>query len=304
MKTTSPNSPKTILLVGLVFLILSFIFHRNTLLMTFGVLSGFILIISAVVKVVTKLFSKQTSPDKPSKFWPIMFILLALLFIILYFGSKSPPSKIQEIPKTETPTPTLNKEAVRQEIENRLADNQQKEETPSPTVKQTSPTVVEKPTPKVEAGISEDYVRNILTKTNNIIYKDNLTKIEIFDNFGTEDNSTDKIVHVYFKPLSIWDEKEVVSQSSEKAVKSMKVLFANPSITHIIFWTLGDFTDSYGNSNESTALRIGLKSTTASKLNWDNFIPMVEVDYKKLFDIADDKYVHPSIATALNWDWR
>jgi len=272
--------------------------------MTFGVLSGFILIISAVVKVVTKLFSKQTIPDKPSKFWPIMSIVLVLLFIILYFGSKNPPPKIQEISKTETPTPTLNKETVKQEIENRLTDNQQEEETPSPTVRQVSPTVVEKPTPKVEAGISEDYVRNILTKTNNIIYKDSLAKIEIFDNFGTEDNSTDKIVHVYFKPLSIWDEKEVVSQSSEKAVKSMKVLFANPSITHIIFWTLGDFTDSYGNSNESTALRIGLKSTTASKLNWDNFIPMVEVDYKKLFDIADDKYVHPSIAKALNWSWR
>lgn len=157
---------------------------------------------------------------------------------------------------------------------------------------------------KPETNTTESFVRKTLTETNKIIDANSLVKIDVFDNLGTKDTSLDKIVHIYYKPKSVWDEKGMVRDTASKAINSMKVLFANSEITHIVFWTLGDFTDSYGKTSESTAFRVGLKSATASKINWDNFIPMVEVDYNKLFDIADDKYVHPAIAKKLNFNWR
>lgn len=157
---------------------------------------------------------------------------------------------------------------------------------------------------KPETSTIESFVRKALTETNKIIDANSLVKIDVFENLGTKETSLDKIVHIYYKPKSVWDEKGMVRDTASKALNSMKVLFTNPEITHIVFWTLGDFTDSYGKTSESTAIRVGLKSTTASKINWDNFIPMVEVDYNKLFDIADDKYVHPAIAKKLNFNWR
>ena len=157
---------------------------------------------------------------------------------------------------------------------------------------------------KPDTSSLETFVRETLIKTNKIINERNIVIIVVFNNEETKDTSLDKIVHIYYKPDSAWDEKSIVSDTANKAVNSMKLLFSKSEITHIVFWTLGDFTDSYGKKYEQTALRVGLNSTTASKIQWDNFIPMVGLDYKKLFDIADDKYVHNSIADKLNWNWR
>lgn len=261
--------------------------------MTFSVLSGFLFFIISLVKIILKKYFKKNS-EFSKKFWITISVVLPLFFCILSYGNKHPAPQKNEVQKTG-PTPQVT-EAIKQ--------------TETPTITQApiiSPTktVTQAPTstPTPSNEVTEDYVRSVLT-SNNIIYKDSLGEIKILDNLGTENNSTDKIIHIYFKPLSIWNEEEIVSQASEKAIKSMKLLFSNPNITHIVFWTLSDFTDSYGNTKEETALRVGLDITTAKKINWDTFIPMVEIDYKKLFEIADEKYVHQAIAKTLNWSWR
>lgn len=288
-----PNSPKTIFLIGIAFLIIAIIFSKDTVIMTFSVLSGFLFLIVSLIKVILKKYFKKNY-EVSKKFWITISVFLPLFFCILYYGNKHPAPPKSEVQKTETT------EQITEVIKPKE----------NPTVTQIPTTVPTKiitqapistPTPSNE--VTEDYIRSTLI-SNNLIYKDSLGEIKILDNLGTENNSTDKIVHIYFKPLSIWDEKEIVAQASEKAIKSMKLLFSNPNITHIVFWTLSDFTDSYGNTKEETALRVGLDITTAKKINWDTFIPMVEVDYKKLFEVADEKYVHQSIAKTLNWNWR
>lgn len=290
---TKLNSPKTTFIIGIVLIVISIIFSKDSLIMTFSVLSGFLFFIISLVKIILKKYFKKNS-EFSKKFWITISVVLPLFFCILSYGNKHPAPQKIEVKKTET------KEQITEVIK----------PTEIPTITQApiiSPTktVTQAPTstPTPSNEVTEDYVRSVLT-SNNIIYKDSLGEIKILDNLGTENNSTDKIVHIYFKPLSIWNEEEIVSQASEKAIKSMKLLFSNSSITHIVFWTLGDFTDSYGNTKEETALRVGLDITTAKKINWDTFIPMVELDYKKLFEIADEKYVHQSIAKTLNWSWR
>ena len=290
---TKLNSPKTTFIIGIFLIIIAIIFSKDSLIMTFSVLSGFLFLIISLVKIILKKYFKKYG-EFSKKFWITISVILPLFFFVLSYGNKHPAPQKIEVQKTE-PTP-------------QVAEAIKPTETPiitqAPTISPTK-TVTQAPTstPTPSNEVTEDYVRSVLT-SNNIIYKDSLGEIKILDNFGTENNSTDKIVHIYFKPLSIWDEKEIVSQSSEKAIKSMKLLFSNPNITHIVFWTLGDFTDSYGNTKEETALRVGLDITTAKKIKWDTFVPMVEVDYKKLFEIADEKYVHQAIAKTLNWSWR
>jgi len=290
---TKLNSPKTTFIIGIVLIIIAIIFSKDLLIMTFSVLSGFLFFIISLVKIILrKSFKKNGEFSK--KFWITISVILPLFFFVLSYGNKHPAPQKIEVKKTE-PTPQIT-EAIKP-TETPII-TQAPTDIPTKTVTK-APTSTSTPSNEV----TEDYVRSVLT-SNNIIYKDSLGEIKILDNLGTENNPTDKIVHIYFKPLSIWDEKEIVSQASEKAIKSMKLLFSNPNITHIVFWTLSDFTDSYGNTKEETALRVGLDIATAKKINWDTFIPMVEVDYKKLFEIADEKYVHQAIAKTLNWSWR
>lgn len=290
---TKLNSPKTTFVIGIVLIIIAIVFSKDSLIMTFSVLSGFLFFIISLVKIILKKYFKING-EFSKKFWITISVILPLFFFILSYGNKHPAPQKIEVKKTE-PTPQIT-EAIK--------PTEASTTTQIPTVIPTK-TVAQAPTstPTPSNEVTEDYVRSVLTN-NNIIYKDSIGEIKILDNLGTENNSTDKIVHIYFKPLSIWNEEEIVSQASEKAIKSMKLLFSNPNITHIVFWTLGDLTDSYGNTKEETALRVGLDITTAKKINWDTFIPMVEIDYKKLFEIADEKYVHQSIAKTLNWSWR
>lgn len=290
---TKLNSPKTTSIIGIVLIVIAIIFSKDSLIMTFSVLSGFLFFIISLVKIILKKYFKKNS-EFSKKFWITISVILPLFFFILSYGNKHPSPQKIEVQKTETIEQIA--EAIKP-TETPLI-TQTTSVSPTKTVTQ-APTST--PTPSNE--VTEDYVRFVLT-SNNIIYKDSLGEIKILDNLGTENNSTDKIVHIYFKPLSIWNEEEIASQASEKAIKSMKLLFSNPNITHIVFWTLGDFTDSYGNTKEETALRVGLDITTAKKIDWDTFIPMVELDYKKLFEIADEKYVHQAIAKTLNWSWR
>ncbi len=406
------SSPKTIAFVGLGMLVVAIIFSDNSLINTFCVLSGFIFLITSLVKKIFNKFSKSQKTNKPFRFWVIMGISLSLLFLILYAGNKNPVPKKEKIvqnnpieitsstttteEETTIPTATITSQPTSKPTQpittlengklvfndlgweiytsqfikssqNRdcykdmetcpyweklatqhsvrvsdikfifyeassvaLNDKYQKIYDDYNIGLDSLPEQTERVGEAFEKSFAlknglKDYelqaiitkgllyqpdishletsVRETLTK-NHIIDEKNIVKIVVFDNAGTKNTSLDKIVHIYYKPDFVGSEKSIVRDTANKAVKSMKLLFTEPEITHIVFWTLNNFTDKYGKEHEQTALRVGLSSATVNKIQWDNFIVMVELDYKKLFDIADDKYVHTSIANKLEWNWR
>lgn len=128
----------------------------------------------------------------------------------------------------------------------------------------------------------------------------NITKIEVIDYAGTLEIPDDKIVIVYYKPESIWDEKHAIRIAVHTAIKTMETLFENPKVAEVVMRQQGDFTDKYGETTTETAVRIKMDKETANKIaNWEVVDDRAFGDYNTFFDLAELQYVHPAIGKAL-----
>jgi len=155
--------------------------------------------------------------------------------------------------------------------------------------------------------ITKDQIRNVVSPLEDIGYGvmggKELNQIKIDTDLSNDDVSVKyedmtKIVHLYYKPEA-WDEKNLMTKATGTAVAVMEELFANKNISSVWVWVMGDFTDQYGKTTEGNGIRIGLKRTTAEKIEWKNFKEMVLLDYNKLLNIADEVYIHPAVRKAL-----
>lgn len=159
--------------------------------------------------------------------------------------------------------------------------------------------------------ITEENVNLALLNPDKILREDEISRVEVADYFPdeydvseelfkeAEGGSVDKIVTIYYKPGITWNEKDLLRKTVDTTVKASKRLFSNQRLGFLTIVTEGDFTDQYGNTETRDAVKVGLSKETVSKINWENFEDMVYVDYKKLFEIADSQYLHPSVQRTL-----
>jgi hypothetical protein len=155
--------------------------------------------------------------------------------------------------------------------------------------------------PFVQKEVTEESVKSALASLKEASYRvmseKEITKVEVSDDLAgiSEDISEGKIITVYFKPETVWDEKDTLKMTAGTAVAVMRRLFAHPKIASVTVWVDGDFTDQYGKTETAKAALVQITKQTADKIEWDEFKNMVLVDYNKLFNIADAKYIHPAI---------
>lgn len=122
-----------------------------------------------------------------------------------------------------------------------------------------------------------------------------LVDVRVVEHMGTEDNPDDRIVYLHYRPESIWDDKSLVKETARTAVEVMEKLFKNPKVGLVSVWVETEFTDQYGKSSVENAVKVGLERATADKIEWENFKDLVLLDYNRLLDIADAKYIHPAV---------
>lgn len=128
---------------------------------------------------------------------------------------------------------------------------------------------------------------------------DSITDIEVYPHAGT-DTPDDYIVHVYFKPESIWDEQHAMRIAVRTSIKAMETLFQNEAVGEAVMWEQLDFTDQYGSTETETAIRILMTKETADKVaDWEVVADRAWSDYNTFFDLAELQYVHPAIAAKL-----
>ena len=128
---------------------------------------------------------------------------------------------------------------------------------------------------------------------------DCITDIQVLRHAGT-DNPDDFIVHVYFKPESIWDEEDAVQTAVQSSIKAMEILFQNEAVAEVAMWEQLEFTDKYGSTETETAVRITMTKTTADQVvNWETVSDLAWADYSSFFDLADLEYIHPAVAQEL-----
>ncbi len=126
-----------------------------------------------------------------------------------------------------------------------------------------------------------------------VVESDKFKSVEV----SSEEGKT--IVDIHFSPGMTWDEKDLVRKTANNAVNCMELLFKNPKVDKIWFWTSTKMTDPKGNESDEDVVNVCLSKENAKDINWPKFKQMVEGDYNKLFDIADSYFIYPSIKAAL-----
>lgn len=122
--------------------------------------------------------------------------------------------------------------------------------------------------------------------------------VEVSDNFGT-DEPNDKVVHIYFQPKDLWNEKEIVKYATKQAITN-RWLFENLKVSQVGTWVEYGFIDQYGKTNIRTAVRIVLSRETFEKIDWSGMNLKVEAEgYKALQTVADQFYIYPAISSKL-----
>ncbi|TFH48506.1 MAG: hypothetical protein E4G89_06175 [Methanothrix sp.] len=96
-------------------------------------------------------------------------------------------------------------------------------------------------------------------------------------------------------PWETWNTEMFVLGTTNTATEVFGLLFSNPTVERVYYWQNQIFIDAYGNEDISKAVAFDMRKETAMKINWDNFKDLVLVDYKNLFNVADDTYIHPAI---------
>ena len=102
-------------------------------------------------------------------------------------------------------------------------------------------------------------------------------------------------VIIVYDPKNALNEKALVTKAAISATDAMEILFKNPKTDKVLFWTQTNMVDAKGNSSKEKVINVTLTKGNAKDINWANFKPMVQLDYNKLFDIADDSFISPGI---------
>ena len=109
-------------------------------------------------------------------------------------------------------------------------------------------------------------------------------------------NSPDEMnIIIKVEPWDTWNTEMFVHGTTDTAANVFSVLFSNPTVERVYYWQNQKFIDAYGNDEISKAVAFDMRKETANKINWDNFKTMMQADYKNLFNVADDTYIHPAI---------
>lgn len=153
----------------------------------------------------------------------------------------------------------------------------------------------------INSELSEASVKSEVSNISSMwtMKPEEIVKVQIIDYGGTEDIKDDKIVFITYQPKSVLNEKDFVRSSANTLVEVSEKLFQNPKVGMVRVWAEGSFTDQYGKQETSPGVKLALSKKTAEKIQWDNFKKLVEVDYNKLLDIADEKTIAPAVSKNL-----
>lgn len=150
--------------------------------------------------------------------------------------------------------------------------------------------------PFADSQVTRNSVRAALQNINDSGYRiklDNIKQIEITG------STPEYAVSIRYKPKSVWDSRDGVNVAARTATEIFERLFANRSVKRVSVFQLGDFTDTYGQTNEEVAVKVMMDRETADKINWEGFKNQVRLDYRALERVASDFNIHPALKSEL-----
>lgn len=282
---------------GLVFLLGSLIYSS----MLVPIAGLFMFLVSVILIPPFDSFVSNRIGLKLSTKWKVILCIIFIFIGVGVYSNSDAYKKVQEenaydkTHPTATAIPTIKP-------------------TTKPTIKPTAKSLIitatlppAKPTAQIVKENSNDItpnsIKSIVIKLENaglgVVGENDFKKVEVVGDMGNikdgEIEPSTKIVTVYYKPKSVWDEKHMVKMACRTTTAVAEALFTNAKISTVRVLFLNDFTDSYGKTNEEKAVQIDMSRETANKINWSKFKELVLDDYMNLLNVADSSYIHPAI---------
>lgn len=149
-----------------------------------------------------------------------------------------------------------------------------------------------------ESPVTEESVRAELQGKTDGSYRvelDDITKVEVIKQVKDSEDQPDHYAVSVFYTFDAWDNEDVVKAASGTSVEIFKMLFAHPQIVRVGTFAEQDFTDQYGKTDRTTAVKYIMERETADKVDWDGVKNNVLTDYKALFPLTSTHTIHGSI---------
>lgn len=141
-----------------------------------------------------------------------------------------------------------------------------------------------------EGEVTEDTVKAEIEGVNESGYKiklNNISKIEVIEQYKESDDLPDIFAVSVFYTFDAWDNEDVVNTSAASSLEIFRRLFAHPQVVNVAAFSEQEFTDQYGNTESSTAVKFMMDRETADKIDWDGLKGRVLLDYKALYPLTD-----------------
>lgn len=197
---------------------------------------------------------------------PVVIGIIALILVSGVVANLDKEKKSKE-------EPTIKVEAKKEETK--------KEEKKVEETKKEEPKKVETPTLK-GVELTVDNIKNAIKP----FFKNDF-KVTINEEKGK------KIVDVTYDPGELFSNKSFLVNNAITATNVFEVLFTNESIDKGWVWTETELVDAKGNKSIQPVVNVALTKENVKDINWSEFKDMVKIDYNKLYNIADAKFIHP-----------
>ena len=131
------------------------------------------------------------------------------------------------------------------------------------------------------------------------ITKDNIIKIDVLKNVPNQGENT---VSIYFKPGAVWDETDLVRGVGGGIIAASSGLFANSSVSRVVYFAQAETTDQYGKTATQTVIKVDLSRNIADKVDWAGLADRHLTDAGNIYRIADYYKINSGIRGRINTD--
>jgi len=138
--------------------------------------------------------------------------------------------------------------------------------------------------------VTEETIRAEIERVRESGYRielDDISKVEVIKQYKESEDLPDTYAVSIFYTFDAWDNEDVINTSAASSLELFRRLFAHPQIVRVATFAEQDFTDQYGKTETTTAVKFIMERETADKIEWNGMKDRVLSDYKALFPLTE-----------------
>jgi len=169
--------------------------------------------------------------------------------------------------------------------------------TPTPTSTPTpTPTATATPTPT--PGVQERYRQQLLSET----YGLGAAGIDTVREIDVVSHEQGQVIEARVRPETYLDAVDIARTGVSNGYVVARAAFELfDDVAEVNSFTLAEFTDQAGNTEEDTAVKTHLTAETAADVDWEGLRDLVIRDYRNYLQLVDGYDIHLAVCEQLDF---